>query len=291
MLYIIFNPHAGRGRAARQETAIRSALAAAELEFEFVKTERVDHARELAAHAAEQDRYSAIVGAGGDGTINEIVNGMLGSALPLGIIPLGTGNDFVKVIDLPPDRPALAAQKLRDGVAGPIDIGVANGRAFINGLGCGMDAQVTVESQRPTRLHGFAVYLVALVRALRHYTSPVMRVRFGNEVIEQRTLFAAIGNGQCQGGGFWLTPDAKIDDGLLDLCVCHHLQLHEIARHLPKVLRGTHTRIKPVRMARVAGVEIEALAPVPFHVDGELISTGIQQVEVTVKPGAINLIS
>lgn len=290
MLYVIFNPNAGRGVAARSEAAVRAALTAADLPFDLVHTARVGHARELAAQAVARDRYTAIVAAGGDGTINEVVNGVLGSATPLGLIPLGTGNDLVKMIDVPPDKPVQAAQKLRDRRIQAVDVGIANGRAFINGLGCGLDAQVTVESQRPTRLRGFAVYLLALARAVRNYSSPVMRIRFNNEVIERRLLLAAIGNGRCQGGGFWLTPDARFDDGLLDLCLCDHLRLHEIARYLPKVLRGTHTTIKPIRMARATTIEIEAMTPVPLHLDGEVISPAIQRVEVSIKPGALNLI-
>lgn len=291
MLYIIFNPQASRGRAARREAAVRAALSAADLPFELVRTAAPGHARQLAAAAAEHDRYSAVVAAGGDGTINEVVNGLLGSPMSLGLIPLGTGNDLVKLLDLPPDQPTLAAQRLRSAQPRPIDLGLANGRAFINGLGCGFDAQVTVESRRPTRLRGFAVYLQALVRALAHYRAPQMRVSFNGQTIEQRTLLAAVGNGRCQGGGFWLTPDALLDDGLLDLCVAQQMRLDEIARHLPRVLRGTHTQLKQVRMARITEALIEMDAPVPVHVDGELIGTALRRVEVQIRPGALNLLA
>jgi YegS/Rv2252/BmrU family lipid kinase len=270
---------------------VRAALTAADLPFELACTQRTGHARQLAAEAAGRDRYTAIVAAGGDGTINEVVNGLLGSTTPLGLIPLGTGNDLVKLLNLPPDRPDLAAQRLRNGSIRPVDLGLANERAFLNGMGCGFDAQVTVETLRPTRLHGFAVYLLALVRALAHYRAPTMRISFDGRVIEQRMLLTTVGNGRCHGGGFWLTPDALLDDGRLDLCVAANMRLDEIARHLPKVLRGTHTRLRQVQMARVTHVTIEADAPTPAHVDGELLGVGLRRVDVEIRPGALNLLS
>ena len=290
MLYIIFNPQAGRGSAAQQEPSVRTALSAAGLAFELVRTTHAGHAQELARSAAEGNRYSAVVAAGGDGTINEVVNGLLGSDTPLGLVPLGTGNDLVKLFDLPPDQPAIAAQRLRDGRPRPIDLGIANGRAFTNGLGCGFDAQVTVESRRSTRLRGFAVYLVALVRALAHYQSPRMRVTFDGETIEGRMLLATVANGRCQGGGFWLTPDAQPDDGRLDLCLVEHLRLDEIVRYVPKVLRGTHMRLRQVRMAQVGAVTIQSDAPIPMHVDGELLGTALREVAVEIRPGALKLL-
>jgi len=291
MLFVIFNPNAGQGAAARREGAVRAALQAVELPFELVHTERVGHARELAAQAAAAHRYRVVVAVGGDGTINEVVNGLLGSDTPLGLMPIGTGNDFVKMIDLAPNQPKVAAERLRDGVVRPVDVGVANGRAFLDALGTGFAAQVTVETLRPTRLRGFAVYLVALVRALAHYKSPVMRVSYENQTIEQRMLLTAVGNGRCQGGGFWVTPDAIIDDGLLDLCVCGYMRTDEILRHVPKVLKGTHGRLKQVQMARVRHVTIEARAGMPVHLDGELLGIDVRHVDVEVRPGAITLLA
>jgi diacylglycerol kinase (ATP) len=291
MLYVILNPNAQKGHAAQRELAIRAALQAAELPFELVRSSYPSHAQHLAAAAAEHDRYRAVVAVGGDGTINEVVNGLLGSSMPLGVIPIGTGNDLVKMLDLPANRPLLAAQRLRDAQPRSVDVGVANGRAFINGLGCGFDAQIAVENQRPSRLRGFAVYLVALLRALRHYQAPSMRVHFDGQTIEQPMLLTTVGNGRCHGGGFWVTPDAQIDDGVFDLCVCAAMRLDEILRHVPKVLRGRHTRLKQVHMARARQITIEAAAPVPVHVDGEILGAALQRVVVEIRPGAISLLA
>jgi YegS/Rv2252/BmrU family lipid kinase len=291
MLYVIFNPYAQKGHAAQRENAMRAALHNAELPFTLVRSEYPGHAQRLAAAAAERDRYTAVVAVGGDGTINEIVNGLLGSTMPLGFIPIGTGNDLVKMFDLPPNRPLIAASRLRGAVARPVDVGVANGRAFINGLGCGFDAQVAVENLRPTRLRGFAVYLMALLRALRHYQAPPMQVTFDGQVVQHRMLLTTVGNGRCHGGGFWVTPDARLDDGLFDVCICTAMRLDEIVRHVPKVLRGTHTKLKQVRMAHATHVVIESEEPVPVHVDGEILGVALRQVEIALKPGALNVLA
>jgi diacylglycerol kinase (ATP) len=291
MLYVIFNPHAQKGHAAQREQAVRAALQTVELPFDLVRTTHSGHAQRLAAAAAHSDCYRAVVAVGGDGTINEVVNGLLGSATPLGLIPIGTGNDLVKMIDLPPNRPLLAAQRLKAAVARPVDVGVANGRAFINGLGCGFDAQVAVENLRPTRLRGFAVYLVALMRALAHYQAPKMRVHFDGQIVEQRMLLTTVGNGRCHGGGFWITPDAQLDDGRFDLCLCEALRLDQIVRYVPKVLKGTHQGLKQVRMAHTTHVTIEAAAPVPVHLDGEILGAALQRVDVELKPGALHLLA
>lgn len=290
MLYIVFNPHAGRGRALHDEAQLIAALRRYELHYVLVRTARIGHAHELAADAARSGRYSAVVVAGGDGTLNEVVNGVLGSDVPLGIVPVGTGNDFCKVLGLQPGQIGEAVRRLAQGVALPIDAGRANGRAFINMLGCGLEAQTAVEALRLSRLRGFPVYVLALLRALRSYRSPMIRVLLDGETVEYPMLMVSAGNGRCVGGGFWVTPAAEIDDGRLDVCLVRDMPLHDILRHVPKLLNGTHTGLAQVRMARVTNLVIEPASPVPVHVDGELLGTALTCVEVTTLPGALRLI-
>ncbi len=290
MLYIIFNPAASKGRAIRHEAAVQAALRAADLPFELVRTEYPGHAQRLAAEAAASDRYTALVAAGGDGTINEIVNGLLGSGIPLGFIPIGTGNDWVKMLGLPPNRPLIAAQRLATAQVRAVDVGCANGRAFLNALGCGFDAQIAAEAARPSKLSGIAVYLLAILRALRHYSVPEMRVSFDGSTVHRRLLLVCASNGRYLAGGFRLTPDAQIDDGLFDLFICDYLRLDEIVRYVPKVLRGTHIRARQVQMARTKEVVIESTTPLPVHVDGEVIGTGLHSLHVELRPGALRVL-
>ncbi len=287
---IILNPAANRGRAAHNRHAIEAAFRAYNLPFELVTTGRKGHAQQLAVEAASTDRYRAIVAAGGDGTLNEIVNGMLGSSLPLGLVPLGTGNDWAKMWNLPPDQPQSAAQRLRDAAVRTVDVGYVNGRAFLNGVGCGFDAQIAIEAAQIKRLSGVSVYAAALLRALVRYRAPRMRVAWNGNVLHKRLLLAAVGNGRCIGGSFWLTPDAHVDDGLLDLCLIDALRLDEIARHIGKVLRGTHTGLRQVHMARAASIMITSSDPLPVHADGEVLGASLHEVEIKIKPAALRIL-
>jgi YegS/Rv2252/BmrU family lipid kinase len=287
---IIFNPAANRGRAQQSRAAIEAAFRSHDLPFEIVPTERKGHAQQLAAEAAASDRYRAVVAAGGDGTINEIVNGLLGSDKPLGFVPLGTGNDWVKLFDIRPNQPQHAVQRLHNGTMRQVDIGMINGRAFLNGGGCGFDAQVAIEAARAKHFGGLTVYLIALARALRRYRSPVMRVSWAGNVVQRRLLLAAASNGRCVGGGFWLAPEAQIDDGLLDLCLCDALRLDQLVRYVPKVLRGTHANLRQVHMARATAITIESSEPLPAYADGEVLGTALHEVEISVWPSALRIL-
>jgi len=289
-LLIILNPAANRGRAAHGRAAIASAFRAHDLPFDLVMTERKGHAQQLATQAAGSDRYSAVVAAGGDGTINEIVNGLLGSDLPLGFVPLGTGNDWVKMWNLPPDQPFAAAERLRHATVRTVDVGCVNGRAFLNGVGCGLDAQIAIEAAYSKRLSGLAVYAAALLRALVRYRAPRMHVAWHGNVLHKRLLLAAIGNGRVIGGGFRLTPHAMVDDGLLDLCLVDALRLDEIVRHVGKVLYGTHTHLQQVHMARASSITITSPEPLPVHADGEVLGAAVHEVEITIKPAALRVL-
>lgn len=291
MLYIILNPWSDKGKAGQRESLIRSLLNQYHLSFEIARTSGRGEAIALARAAAERGCYRAVVAAGGDGTINEIVNGLLGTHVPLGFLPIGTGNDIIKMFDLSPARLDDAVRRLRDGQVRPVDVGVVNGRAFLNGLGVGFDACIAVEASRLKRVHGFAVYVVALIKALIRFRPPEMTISFDGQTITRRMLLASVSNGRCHGGGFWITPDAEIDDGLFDLCLVNQLRIDEFARHIPKVLKGRHTRLRQVTMARAREVIIDSSTPVAAHVDGEILGTDLRHFEVKLLPGALNVLA
>ncbi|MFQ5858933.1 MAG: diacylglycerol/lipid kinase family protein [Anaerolineae bacterium] len=300
---IILNPAAGRGRpAGRHRGDLEAALAQAGVPYDIVLTPARGGAIALARQGVERG-YDRIVAVGGDGTINEVVNGIkgteasLGRRAQLGIIPLGTASDFVKVLDgFQPNDIAGGVRRLVAGGARSVDLGrvqVGDGepRFFINALGTGLDAQVAAESLKLTRLKGLAVYLIAIIRALTNYKAHPMTVEYDDHRVHRRLLFVSVANGRCQGGGFWLTPDALVDDGLLDLCLVDNMRLDEIIRHIPKVMKGTHTRLKQVRMGRGRRVGITCTAPVPVATDGEVLATDARSVTVETLPGAIEVLS
>ncbi len=299
---IVLNPWAGRGTAGQRRVELADALTQAGLPFEIVLTHARGGATELAWQGIERG-YDPIVAVGGDGTINEVVNGIKGAELNqgqrarLGIIPLGTGSDFIKILDgVEPNDIAGGVRRLTAGHSRAIDLGrvqVGDGdaRYFVNALGMGLDAQVAAESLKLTRLKGMAVYLVAIIRALANYRAHPMTVEYDDRRVHRRLLFASVANGRCQGAGFWMTPDALVDDGMLDLCLVDNLRLDQIIRYIPKLMEGTHTTLKQVTMGRARRINITCTAPVPVATDGEVLATGAHSVTVETLPAALEVLA
>jgi YegS/Rv2252/BmrU family lipid kinase len=307
--FIILNPNAGRGTAGKRRGELERALHQAGVNFDLVTTHARGGATELTYQALERG-YDQVIAVGGDGTINEVVNGILGRrtrhgrkvqhTLPsLGIVPLGTGSDFIKVLDgvKPNDLPG-AVHRLAQGQTRSVDAAHISARNllqtytryFINGMTLGLDSQVAVESLKINKLKGRAVYLLAILRALKNYHAHPMTLRFDGREIYRRLLFANVANGRYQGGSFQMTPDALIDDGWLDFCMVDTLRLDQIARYLPRLLKGTHTRLRQVRMGRAQHVTIECTEPLPVATDGEVIATDARHVEVEILPGALEIV-
>lgn len=299
---VILNPWAGRGTAGERRAELEAALSRARVPFEIVTTHAQGGATELAWQGVEQG-YARLVAVGGDGTINEVVNGIKGAEAAtgrraqLGIIPLGTGSDFIKSLnsvypnDIGGGVERLARGEVRAVDLGRAQVGDAAPRLFVNALGMGFDAQVAAESLKITRVKGIAVYLLAIIRALASYKAHPMTVEFDDRRVSKRLLFTAIGNGRAQGGGFLLTPDGRIDDGMLDLCLVDNLRLDEIIRYLPKVLEGTHTSLRVVTMGRARRIQITCSAPMPVQADGEILATDARAVTVDLLPGALDVIA
>jgi diacylglycerol kinase (ATP) len=299
---IILNPWAGRGTAGQRRGDLEAAFTQAGVPFDLVATHARGGATELAWQGIERG-YDPIVAVGGDGTINEVVNGIkgaeasLGRRAQLGIIPIGTGSDFVKTLDgVDANDITGGVRRIAGGAARDVDLGrvqLADGdaRYFINAVGMGLDAQVAAESLKLTRLKGMAVYLVAIIRALANYRAHPMIVEYDEQRLQRRLLFASIANGRCQGAGFWLTPSALVDDGMLDLCLVDNLRLDQIIRYIPKLMEGTHTSLKQVTMGRARNIRIACSAPLPVATDGEVITVAARDITVETLPAALEVLA
>lgn len=303
-LAVILNPWAGRGLAGRQRAKLERALQAAALPFHLLTTDRAGGATALATEALAHG-YRPIAVVGGDGTLNEVASAILhhqaqcGEQVPLGIVPVGTGSDFIKSLPgfAPNDIPAAVA-RLAGGRTWPIDAGricVSTGSQqhshyFINNLALGIDAHVAAETQQLTRLKGLAAYLVGALRALARYQPQPVTLRFGTTELVQSFLLATVANGRCQGGGFWLTPDAQLDDGQFDLCLVAPLRPTAIIRYLPLAMRGKHTTLPRVHMATASQVDIAYTRPALVVTDGEVIATVAQRVQVELLPQTLAVI-
>ncbi|MFW6079201.1 MAG: diacylglycerol/lipid kinase family protein, partial [Gemmatimonadota bacterium] len=233
------------------------------------------------ARAAAERGARAVVAAGGDGTVHEVANGLLvaagrsGRVTPLGVVPTGTGNDFVKTLEGGADRgwvyDALASNRTRAFDVGRVEWDGAS-EYFVNSMGTGVDVEVVREIERLPHLPGLVGYLVGLLRGLRRFSPVPLRLRLDGRTLERTVLIVAVGNGPCLGGGFYLCPGARPDDGRFDLCIVNELGALQIARTIPRVLRGTHPRSPGVEIHRARSVEIEARdgGPLAFQLDGEL---------------------
>ncbi len=288
-LAVIFNPWANRGRAAALLDSIRWRLRAMNVIPDIFPTPAPGAGTALARQIVAAGEHRAVIAAGGDGTINEVVNGLFGSAMPLAFLPLGTGNDFVKMLPQPKEL-ELALEHIVRAEVRAIDVGTVNGRAFINGVGIGIDAQIAIEAQRIKRLKGLAVYLAALARTIYRFTPPQLDITIDGQTRSGRWAMVTIGNGACHGGGFWITPDAKIDDGVFDVCAVAAMSTPRMLRHFPKVMQGRHTSLAEVRISHAQSVQVVAPGGAPVHFDGEILGAAVQQLDIRLHPAALKVL-
>jgi YegS/Rv2252/BmrU family lipid kinase len=256
------------------------------------------HAVEL-AHMLAADGADVVVAAGGDGTVHDVANGILraGSNTALALLPLGTGNDFAKVVP-----GARSLKQALETIANPrivrFDAGLASWvggqEFFVNAMGTGIDVEVVRQITRMPRLPGPVKYLAGLFRALAVYDPVPLRAATSSEVLERTVMMMAVGNGVCQGGGFYLTPHAKPDDGLLELCVIDSLPMWKVPLVLQRVLRGTHAGHPAVTMRSIEQVRFEArgASALYFQLDGELREpAGATWLDVEVRKGALSVVT
>ncbi len=291
---VVFNPQAGRGRGRTRAAEVQQALHAAGIDYESVVSEDRGHAIELARRAALAG-WELIVAAGGDGTVNEVVNGLMlaegeGVRSRLGIMPIGSGNDFSGALGIPLDL-RQAAQRLARSQVRRVDLGRVNGRWFDNSVGIGFEATINVEAHRITWLRGQPQYFLAILRSVSHPAYPLARICIDDGAsFTKHVLIISVGNSHRTGGGFLVTPDATLDDGLLNLCIADAIPRRQILRLLPKVVKGTHRNEPVVQLTRIIRLVVESEDPLPVHADGEMLWEDAHRVEITVEPARLDVV-
>lgn len=299
---VIANPTSGRGTAGRMIPVIEKLMKDHDLQFDLIRTERPWHAAELAYQAVAQ-RYEYVVAAGGDGTINEAINGLVRArrdnlnGTALGILTVGRGNDFGFSMGVPHEL-LRAVEAIAAGRRKRIDIGELHGglfpqgRCFGNGVGIGFDAVVGFESLKLAPLSGFASYLVAALRTiLLYFHAPKVQIELDDETLVQPALMVSIMNGRRMGGGFLMAPHSAPDDGLLDLCIAGEVSRLEILKIIPLFFKGTQANHPAIQFRRSRRVKVTALSGwLPAHADGETMATNADCLEMEILPGAIELL-
>lgn len=282
-MLLIVNPEARHGETGQLVPVIEQLLQSAE--FDLTLTAYMGHAAEIARDA---QGYDVLVAVGGDGTVHEVLNGIMarpeGDRPALGLIPTGSGNDTRRTVGVPEDI-AEATLALISGRRRRFDIGRCNDMYFNNSFAAGLDARVTakaVEYKATTRRAGLWLYFTALVHVLLNELYPHhVRISWdGAEPVEDDVLALATTIGSTYGGGFRITPDALPDDGLLEVCLIDPLSLPQALVRLPFVVVGKHTGMKVVRMSRHRSVVIESDEPIPAQIDGEVMVGNRFEVEV-----------
>lgn len=284
----IVNPVSGRGRGKKVAEWLLKKSVSAGIDYNLEFTKYPDHAREIAIESIK--KYENIVSVGGDGTAQEVANGLYGSGKKFGIIPVGTGNDFIRSLAIPKNANA-AFEILLNGKSRKIDIGKANGKYFLNGIGIGFDAWAVEESNKIKYLRGSLVYLVAILKTLTYFKPPVLKIQFDSEYVEQKFFMINIGNGKFMGGGFKLTPFAELNDALLDLNLVSELTKLQIVQNFIGVYSAKHIHLPQVRIAQAKKIFIETDTEFAAQADGELIGLQLKTLEIEIVPDAIEIIT
>jgi len=300
---IIANPASGGGTGKRAFAQIERLLAEHKLDFDLTPTQRRGHGVELGREAALAD-YDVVVAAGGDGTVNEVVNGLLeakqtGKHLPaLGVLSTGRGNDFGHAVGIPYDM-EQGCRVLAEDQRRLIDIGrvtggiYPQGRYFVSCVGVGFDAITTIEVAKLPRLGGFLSFFVAVLKTIiLHYHAPLITIEYDGQTLTQPLLMISITNGQRLGGGFIVAPDAEPDDGLFDLCIARKISRARMFGLIPHFIRGTQATQEPVTAGQAARITITAVQDsLTAQTDGEILCTGGQRLEIELLPHHLEIVS
>lgn len=282
----IANPVAGGGRVQRRLEDLVKIFRETGARVDVVRTPAPGEGTRIAREAVEEG-YARVIAIGGDGTVNEVLNGLLGTDTELAVVPLGSANDFAFALGLHDWR--QAARLAVTGTVRPIDVAVANGRAFANCAGVGVDAAGARRVERHKRAVGPLGYLTAAVRTLATYRPQPVRVHFDGEVIIGKHLLVVASNGERFANGMRIAPGATIDDGLLDICVVGDTSLPESIALLAKVYRGAHVGHPKVRMLKVREVVIEQERVLPMELDGEVGTA--DRLDVRCVPGGVAVVA
>lgn len=302
-IFLIVNPISGRGYTKRVLPEIEAKLREYRIEYHLALTERPWHAADLAESAARQG-YESVVVASGDGTANEALNGLMRARqagfdrTAMGIIAVGTGNDFAYAMGIPPGVEA-GCEVLRHNHRRRVDIGLVKGgdypegRYFGNGVGIGFDAATGFAAAKIRYLRGMLVYLIAALQTIFiYYKAPYVRVEMDGERIETPSLMISVMNGQRMGGGFFMAPNGHPSDGFFDICLARSAGRLRILSLIPYFIKGTQATQKEVSMHRARRIRVTALqGTLPAHCDGETVCYAGQDLEMEILPAQIEFIT
>jgi len=283
----ILNPIAGAGRAPQTMETLEALLKEEKQSYRVFRTEHPGHATELAAKLSGDAEVRDVVSVGGDGTAFEVAGGLVGTEKPMGIIPAGTGNDFIKSAGIPKD-PVQALRTVLQGESSPVDMGRLNDGSFLNVCGTGFDVTVLdyAESLK-RRYRGLLPYLLGLLKAVTHYRPVHLTLVTDGREEEGDYLICSVANGRFIGGGIPICPAADITDGKLNLVLVENVPRRRIPLYLPGLMMGKILNFRITRHILADRVSFRGEG-LRVNVDGEILS--MDRASFAVRPGALRLI-
>jgi YegS/Rv2252/BmrU family lipid kinase len=285
----IINPVAGQGKPLKLIPEIQKIFSSRSDQFIIEVTQKPGHATDIAKSYANKDNYR-VYAIGGDGTLNEVLNGLINTGSSLAVIPAGTGNDFSRTLFTTSNTQDILIQTI-DGKERLIDIAKINNRYFINISSVGLDAEVANTTNRLKNtgmFRGGFAYLAGLFATLLKYNSHVLKVTIDGQTFEKESLLLAIANGKFYGGGIQPTPEANISDGLLDICFVTKMNIFKILKLLPLYIKGKHSGLKYVSFYRGKKIEVSNSREMALNIDGEI--TIVKQAVCEIIPKAISMV-
>ena len=300
---VIFNPTAGKGSALKKLPIIKKFLDDNNLKYDIHTTERIGHAITLTKDLCGKPD-TAIIAAGGDGTINEVINGLMMTKEKLsefnpifGVLTIGSGNDFAFGAGVP-STIEECLKALIEGNIKPMDVGLIkggnfpDGRYFGNGIGVGFDTIVGLEAAKLKHIHGAAGYIVAALKTLITYpAAPEVEMEINGEKGVYNPALVSIMNGRRMGGAFFMAPDGKNDDGLLNLCMTQQGTRRKLLQTMLHYTKGTQATLENTKTALISSITLEAIkGTMAVHADGETICESGKLLEINCIPNALNII-
>lgn len=282
----IVNPKAGKGRTRKIVPMLERGAAKRGIENKFMYTEAQGDGEQI-ARSASAGGFTHVIGVGGDGTSHEIVNGLIGSGVIFGTVPSGSGNDFPRAADIPVE-PERAVEAVFEGRVRHVDVGKLGGRYFINGLGFGLDGAVAHRFKNFRMLGGKAAYFISSVMEALTFKPFSAQITIDDFDFSGQVLLTGASNGHSQ-GGFWLAPDAAVDDGVLDFHLIREMEPLSRLIKIPKVLKGNYREIKEMDIICAESMDITVHDHIPAHMDGQTfyLVPGNHRIEIV--PGALKV--
>lgn len=278
-LLLIFNPNAANGRAVKMLPKLQTAFQQAGLEVDVLQTEARGHGRDLVARA-DLSGYDGLVAAGGDGTLFEVVNGYFknpaAGSIPVGVLPTGTGNAFSRDLDLKSTDWQQAIEIIRKREVKKIDVGRFETEGdtwhFANILGLGFVSDVS-DTAKHLKIFGNSAYVLGVFYQLTFLKSHQLRMEIDGQVIERENIFVEISNTRYTGTTFLMAPQAKTDDGYLDITLLNKISRRGILKIFPTIFDGTHGTREHVEVFRAKSIKIETNVPKVLTPDGEVFGS------------------